>query len=607
MLRRWTTPAGGPEPRLLAVLLLTLGLTGVLAQQAQHAARSHRDAAEATLRDYAAFASWELGRRLEHGMISPLNAAMMHARITAEISLATGVATGSAGGHGAATLPLFRNALLQELELCRCAGAVHDFFVVDLATGRVARSDTRLPDRFDAWLAADLRVAAGRASASGVGGPPLPTQIRSVRTGGPGPAAAATSGEIVIRGVPTVVEAFSILEITEFAGSRVVYTVSRDPLGRFSGAYGFVLDADQYAAGIAGGVVERAELLPPSLTGERTNAEMLVVRVLSMDGTELYRTAPSPRADGVVVDTVESSLLRMATEVAVRPELAGSLLIGGLPRSRMPLLAVLFLITLVLVATGVVQLRRQQALARLRNDFVSGVSHELRTPLAQISMFAELLESGRLDESRRQRSIRIINEEAHRLRYLVENVLHFSGAGRNDRPVARVLTDVSALVRDVADGFTVLMSGRDATLCVNVESDLFATVDPHAVRQVLLNLLDNAVKYGPSAQRIELTAERVGDAILLAVEDEGPGIAEADREEVWKPYRRLPRDIESAAAGSGIGLAVVRELVACQGGTTHVEDAAGSGARFLVSLPIDAGGVASAPAPHRERFTRERV
>jgi signal transduction histidine kinase len=606
MLQRWTQRAGGPEPRLLAVLLLTLGLTGLLAQQAQHAVRSHRHAAEATLRDYAAFASWELGRRLEDGLVSALNAAMMQARITTEITLATA----SAPAPLATSLVRFRTGLMQELERCRCAEAVHDFFAVDTGSGHAVRSDKRLSESFDAWLEADLRDEARRTSASGIGLPGAPPQIRSFRSQAPWSEASGTaSGEITIRRAgPSMVEAFTVREVAGFPNVRVLYTVIRDPLGRFHGAYGFVLDVHQYAAGIAEGVVERAEVLPPSLTSGRSNAEMLVVRVVAMDGTELYSTAPSALATGVVVDSVNSSILMLRTEVAVRPALAGSLLIGGLPRSRLPLLIVLFLITLVLVGVGVVQLRRQQALTRLRNDFVSGVSHELRTPLAQISMFAELLESGRLDEGRRQRSIRIINEEAQRLRHLVENVLQFSGAGRTERPAARVRTDIAALVQDVAEGFELLMNSRDATLRLNVEPELVATLDPHAIRQVLLNLLDNAVKYGPPGQHIELVADRAGGTIVLAVADEGPGIAEGDREEVWKPYRRLPRDLESAVAGSGIGLAVVRELVARQGGTTYVEDAASGGARFVVTLPADDGQIRNAgTASHAVRFTTERA
>jgi signal transduction histidine kinase len=603
MLRRWTTRAGGPEPRILAVLLLTLGLTGLLAQQAQQAARSHRDAAQATLRDYAAFASWELGRRLEAALAAPLSLALTHARVTAEIA----IATGDSRGHDAANLARFRSTLLQELAPCRCAGAVHDVFVVDLESGRTDRSDRRLPESFDAWLAADLRTRAREASAGGANTPAVAPQIRSFRADGSRSEGHVPGGIIVRQVGAPMVEAYTALELPALPDARVLFTVIRDPHGRFTGAYGFVLDVHEYAAGIAQGVVERAEVLPPSLTRGRSNAEMLVVRVLGPEGSELYQTAPSPHVTGLVVDTVDSSIVRMQTEVAVRPALAGSLLIGGLPRSRLPLLMALVLITLVLVGTGVVQLRRQQALTRLRNDFVSGVSHELRTPLAQISMFAELLESGRLDERRSQRSIRIINEEAQRLRYLVENVLQFSGAGRPDWQAARVRTDVAALVQDVAEGFA-LMHGRHASLRVDVQPDLVATLDPHAIRQVLLNLLDNAVKYGPPAQRIALSARRVGSSVVLAVEDEGPGIAEADREEVWKPYRRLPRDVESAVAGSGIGLAVVRELVAGHGGSAHVEEAAGGGARFVVSLPADDADVASANATSQPlRFTPEHA
>jgi signal transduction histidine kinase len=103
---------------------------------------------------------------------------------------------------------------------------------------------------------------------------------------------------------------------------------------------------------------------------------------------------------------------------------------------------------------------------------------------------------------------------------------------------------------------------------------------------VLLNLLDNAVKYGPPGQHIRVTLAPDSGHAVLAVEDEGPGIPTEERERVWTPFYRLSRDIDSAVAGSGIGLSVVRELVERHGGRVRVESAPRQGARFVVTLPL---------------------
>jgi signal transduction histidine kinase len=123
---------------------------------------------------------------------------------------------------------------------------------------------------------------------------------------------------------------------------------------------------------------------------------------------------------------------------------------------------------------------------------------------------------------------------------------------------------------------------------------------------VLLNLLDNAVKYGPRGQTVTVGMGVVnengrGRRVRLWVEDQGPGIPSQDRDRVWEPYVRLDRDVvEGATGGSGIGLAVVRELVSLHGGRTWLEEAAGGGTRVVIELPaMQAGGgpTASAGAP----------
>jgi signal transduction histidine kinase len=270
----------------------------------------------------------------------------------------------------------------------------------------------------------------------------------------------------------------------------------------------------------------------------------------------------------------------------MRPEAAEALVIGGLPRSRLPLVLVLLAVTSALIAAAILQLRREYELARLRSEFVSSVSHELRTPLAQIRMFGETLLLGRVrSEGERQRSLEIIDQESRRLTYLVENVLQFS---RSERQVLRMDPTPIALgplVRSTAETFQPLAQAAGNTLEVRVDDHLVVDADAKAVRQVLLNLLDNAVKYGGAGQTLTVGCVKRGEDALVWVDDEGPGVPEADRERIWEAFWRMERESDTGVAGAGIGLSVVREIATLHGGTSWVEDSASGGSRFVIALP----------------------
>ncbi|HEX6039440.1 HAMP domain-containing sensor histidine kinase, partial [Longimicrobium sp.] len=371
-------------------------------------------------------------------------------------------------------------------------------------------------------------------------------------------------------------------------------------------AHGFAIDPRAVAAPVLRDVLRGPPLLPTTLRGGFTNENAIVIAVADGAGQVLFRSpsgpplatgrdgawvdakvgSVDPRSDapGTVVEEMGGLLTGLTARVSVRPAVAAERVSDGAPESRLPLLLAVFGLTLALFGVAVVQLRRQQELVRLRDDFVSGVSHELRTPLAQIRLFADLLETGRLhDPAQRDRSVRIINEESRRLTYLVENILHFSRSQRDANRLAPTPVEVGTLVREIVDAFTPL--ARETRFVVRAERGVVARIDQDAFRQVLLNLLDNAAKYGPRGQTVEVGMRVARFAVRVWVADQGPGVPPEDRARIWEPYRRLDRDLDSAAGGSGIGLAVVRDLVELHGGRTWVEGAPGGGARFVLEVP----------------------
>jgi signal transduction histidine kinase len=218
------------------------------------------------------------------------------------------------------------------------------------------------------------------------------------------------------------------------------------------------------------------------------------------------------------------------------------------------------------------------------------VSHELRTPLTQIRMFSELLLGGRVrTDAERDRSLRLIDREAKRLAYLVENVLDFNRAERGTLTISAEPTRVGYAVEEIVEEFRPVASKHGMRIRTEVEEEAVARVDRGALRQVLLNFLENAVKYGPAGQTIVAVVTRQGGGVQVWVIDEGPGIPAGQRERVWEPYFRLHREIDRVVGGSGIGLSVVRELVARHGGRTWMEEMPGGGARFVAEFPAAEG------------------
>src|SRR5262249_29726014 len=141
-----------------------------------------------------------------------------------------------------------------------------------------------------------------------------------------------------------------------------------------------------------------------------------------------------------------------------------------------------------------------------------------------------------------------------------------------------------ALIRETVDSFQPLAQARDNRLTLELGASTTA-VDADAIRQVVLNLLDNAVRYGPPGQDIRIGLAVENGAAILSVEDAGPGVAPDKQSVLWKKCVRLERDRGAHRGGPGIGLAVVRDLVGLHGGLAWVEQGARGGAKFVVRLP----------------------
>ncbi len=525
-----------------ALLVLAFGVAAALAIQAYGMARYHRQQADRVLRDYAALAAARVAQRSAYqiyyyGIIPSLKALQRAHELAPQRPLPA---------------PTALHAEVWEMEAeSKLALPMRYTFRLDLPSGKLETSGEPASAATRAWILDSL-----------------PVHLRTIYD--------TSWHQGTILGPPSA------------GGERhyLAYTVLRDRSKTLRTAIGFDADPKGLAPFFAS-ATEKFPLLPRPLTAGVQYDSMGSFIITDHYGIELYRSAAQYTSPFTARDTIGKDMGDLYAEATLRPEVADQLIIGGLPRSRLPLILGLLGMTAVLIGTALVQLRREYELARLRTDFISGVSHELRTPLAQIRMFAETLVLGRVrsDEEER-RSLGIIDQEARRLTHLVENLLHFSRSERQVAHVAPEPTALAPLVQEVIEGFAPLAAARGVSLRAAVTEGLVAPVDPGAMRQMLLNLLDNAVKYGPAGQTVTVGAAAGSNGgARLWVDDCGPGVPRADRERVWDRFWRLERDRDSAVAGSGIGLAVVRELATLHRGRTWVEDADSGGSRFVVELP----------------------
>jgi len=242
--------------------------------------------------------------------------------------------------------------------------------------------------------------------------------------------------------------------------------------------------------------------------------------------------------------------------------------------------------------------REEEALSREKSLFVSAVSHELRTPLTTIRMHAEMLADDLVEPERRPRVHEELVSETVRLTRLVENVLEASRLEEGRRPVRPRRGDLRAHVAAVVSDVTRFARGRGFELVLTEdETPLECAFDAGAIEQVVVNLIDNAIKYtGQGERRIEIEVSAEGDHARVVVRDHGVGIPEPEKARVFERFHRIERAEQAHQPGTGLGLAIVRELVRAHGGDVSLRDRVPRGLEVVVTLPLGTSHVPLADA-----------
>ena len=230
------------------------------------------------------------------------------------------------------------------------------------------------------------------------------------------------------------------------------------------------------------------------------------------------------------------------------------------------------------------ELRRME---QVRTDFAANVSHELKTPLTSIKGFVETLQEGALENPpMAQRFLRIIMMEVDRLTRLINDILSITKMESGQTEVSNERVRIDQMMGDVAEMLSVHANEKGVTLTANESQEpLYVWGNPDRVEQLLINLMENAIKYNKPDGSVRASLYATGDTIQFLVSDTGIGIAEEHLPRLFERFYRVDKGRSRSMGGTGLGLAIVKHIAISMGGMIEVHSKLGEGTEFLVTLP----------------------
>ena len=229
----------------------------------------------------------------------------------------------------------------------------------------------------------------------------------------------------------------------------------------------------------------------------------------------------------------------------------------------------------------------------IRRDFVANVSHELKTPVGAMALLAEALTDAADDPEAVRRFAGRMQHESDRLTRLVQDVIELSRLQGHDPLEAPALVSLDDVVAEAVDRSRLTAEARGINLVCGLVRGLKVMGDARQLVTALGNLVDNAVRYGPEGSRVAVSINEVdgpdGHIAELSVTDEGPGIAQAERDRIFERFYRVDSARSRDTGGTGLGLAIVKHVAAGHGGEATVWSAEGTGSTFTLRLPVAAG------------------
>ncbi len=256
----------------------------------------------------------------------------------------------------------------------------------------------------------------------------------------------------------------------------------------------------------------------------------------------------------------------------------------------MAILSLLFTLIIVVAYAGAIyQLIRQKQISEIKSDFINNMTHEFKTPIATINLAVEAIQNPKViaDQDKVQRYLRMIREENKRMHAQVENVLRISKLEKNQLDISKDRTDVHDIIMDAITHVELIVLDRGGYIHTNLNAERTEVLaNEMHFGNVIVNILDNAVKYSPEAPKVDVFTEVVKNNIIIKIQDQGAGMSKGVLKKVFeKFYREHTGDIHNVK-GHGLGLAYVKKIIDDHQGEVYAESEKGKGSTFYIKLPL---------------------
>ncbi|WP_341214829.1 HAMP domain-containing sensor histidine kinase [uncultured Wocania sp.] len=256
----------------------------------------------------------------------------------------------------------------------------------------------------------------------------------------------------------------------------------------------------------------------------------------------------------------------------------------------MILLSIIFTSIIILAySSALYQLVKQRKISEIKTDFINNMTHEFKTPIATINLALDSIKNPKIinDKEKVIRYLNMIKEENKRMHAQVENVLRISKLEKNELNISKDRVELHDLVEDAITHVQLLIEDRNGTITThfNAEKSSVLASEMHFTN-VVVNVLDNAIKYSPDILKIEVFTENIGTNILLKIKDYGSGMSKAALKRVFEKFYREHTGNIHNVKGHGLGLAYVKRIVDDHQGHVTVESEKGKGSTFIIKLPI---------------------
>jgi len=256
----------------------------------------------------------------------------------------------------------------------------------------------------------------------------------------------------------------------------------------------------------------------------------------------------------------------------------------------MTLLSIIFTTIIIIAYTSAIyQLIKQRKISQIKTDFINNMTHEFKTPIATINLALDAIRNPKIigDEDKVKRYLKMIKDENKRMHAQVENVLRISKLEKNELNISKERVELHEIIEDAITHIELIVEDRNGYIKTKLDASLCSVLanETHFTN-VIVNILDNAVKYSTDKPKINVVTENVGNSIILKISDKGNGMSKSVQKRVFeKFYREHTGDVHNVK-GHGLGLAYVKRIVDDHSGHVSVESEKGKGSTFIIKLPL---------------------